>query len=215
MDEQARDTRRAEIEAVAYRLLAERGYSGMSMLAVAKAAGASNETLYRWYGDKPGLVRAMIASNAAVVLAQLEALADNPQPLTQELPLVGEALLQLLVGERSVALNRAAAADASGDLGARLAEGGRETVMPRLAGLLARHRLQGEAAAEVFLALLLGDWPIRRVTAAMAMPDDAALQARVNGAVERFMVLVRQDCFTIRKQTARQALEKAQFSLDL
>lgn len=215
MDAQAKDARRAEIEAIAYRLLAERGYGGMSMLAVAKAAGASNETLYRWYGDKPGLVRAMIAGNAAAVLARLEELAETPQPLAQELRTVGEALLDLLVGERSVALNRAAAADASGDLGARLAEGGRETVMPRLAAMLARHRLQGEAAAEAFLALLLGDWPIRRVTAAMAMPDVEAREARIAAAVEQFTALVRQECFTIRKQSARQPIEKAQFSLDL
>lgn len=213
MIEDRKEQRRAEIEAVAYRLLAERGYAGMSMLMIAKAVGASNETLYRWYGDKPGLVRAMIASNAAEVMAQLDALAATPQPMAQELQKLGDALLRLLVGERMVALHRAAAGDASGDLGARLAEGG--AVRLRLAALLSRHRLEGEAAADAFLALLLGDWPMRRVTAAMAMPDETALAARISDAVARFTALVRQDCFTIRKGTARQPIEKAQFSFDL
>lgn len=214
MDEQTKEGRRAEIEAAAYKMLADRGYGGMSMLAVAKAAGASNETLYRWYGDKPGLVSAMIAGNAAAVLARLDELADAPKPLEQELHSVGDALLRLLVGERSVALNRAAAADATGALGAKLAEGGRDLVMPKLAAMLARHKLDGDAAAGCFLALLLGDWPMRRVIAVMAAPDDAVLTARVTEAVERFIALVRRDFFKIRKETVRQPIDINQISFD-
>ena len=50
-----RDIREEEIEAAAYRLLEERGFAGTGMQAIAQAAHASNETLYRWYGDKTGL----------------------------------------------------------------------------------------------------------------------------------------------------------------
>ena len=72
MRDEARTKRAEEIEAAAYRLLEERGYDGLSMQAVAKAAKASNETLYRWYGDKLGLFSALIAGNTATVGAVLE-----------------------------------------------------------------------------------------------------------------------------------------------
>ena len=69
MRDAARAERRAEIERAAYALLEENGYAGMSMLGVAKRARASNETLYRWYGNKQGLIKAMVARNAAIALA--------------------------------------------------------------------------------------------------------------------------------------------------
>ncbi len=214
MQEDRKDKRRAEIEAVAYRLMAERGYAGMSMLMLARAVGASNETLYRWYGDKPGLVRAMIAANAAEVLAMLDAAAERKLSLEADLREVGGRLLALLVGERAVALHRAAAGDASGDLGRELARGARETLMPRLALLLARHGLDGPVAAECFLALLLGDWPVSRVIGVMAEPDEAAQAARLADAVARMAALVRRDFFTIRKEDVRQVPEEKQFSFD-
>ena len=65
MRQDQQDIRKNEIEAAAYTLLAEKGFGGMSMLTLAKTARASNETLYRWYGDKLGLVSRMIARNAA------------------------------------------------------------------------------------------------------------------------------------------------------
>ena len=53
MRDDKKQQRRRQIEAAAYDLLVQYGYDGTSMLAVAKAAKASNETMYRWYGDKP------------------------------------------------------------------------------------------------------------------------------------------------------------------
>ncbi len=64
MRDENRRMRQQLIFAATYRLLAEKGYKGTSMLAVAKAAGASNETMYNWYGNKQGLLAAMIEDNA-------------------------------------------------------------------------------------------------------------------------------------------------------
>jgi AcrR family transcriptional regulator len=73
MREENRNERRDAIEAAAYELLATKGYLGTSMLAVARKAKASNETLYRWYGDKQGLFRSMVERNAEAVRRSLEA----------------------------------------------------------------------------------------------------------------------------------------------
>ena len=40
-----------QIEQAAYDLLEQQGYDGISMLKIARRAKASNETLYRCYGD--------------------------------------------------------------------------------------------------------------------------------------------------------------------
>jgi len=94
------------------------------MLSVAKRAKASNETLYRWYGDKLGLFMSLIERNLSDVRAVLEPdsqCADDP---LETLQILGPKLLELLLSPRAIALNRAAAADASGALGQALARGG-------------------------------------------------------------------------------------------
>ncbi|MEQ8740678.1 MAG: helix-turn-helix domain-containing protein, partial [Hoeflea sp.] len=63
MREETRAARQAQIEQAAYEVLEEKGYAATSMLAIAKRARASNETLYNWYGDKTGLFRALVVRN--------------------------------------------------------------------------------------------------------------------------------------------------------
>ena len=102
--------RRRDIEAVAYQVLARQGYEGTSMLAVAKAARASNETLYRWYGDKNGLFESMVRDNAAQVRKALDDMVTARQPPLAILARLAPVLLEMLLGDRAIALNRAAAA---------------------------------------------------------------------------------------------------------
>lgn len=184
----ARDEREAEIEAAAYRVLAEKGFKGTSMLAVARAARASNETLYNWYGDKIGLFVALVARNTDRVTAALSALEDAPD--LAGLERFGTALLGMVSGDRAVALNRAAAADASGDLGRALAAGGRQAVAPALSariGALQRAGVLGrddpDEVGETFIALLLGDMQIRRAIGVLEAPDAGAVAARAKRAV--------------------------------
>ena len=56
--EQARQNRRAVLDA-AHRLFVERGYSATAVAEIAAAAGVSVETVYKAYGNKPGLVKAV------------------------------------------------------------------------------------------------------------------------------------------------------------
>ncbi|WP_137702485.1 TetR/AcrR family transcriptional regulator [Marimonas lutisalis] len=193
MRSEARAARAKEIEAAAYRVLDAKGYEGLSMQAVAKDAKASNETLYRWYGDKTGLFEALIAGNTALVRAALEE-AQEGAPL-EVLARVGPVLLNMLLGPRAVALNRAAAADASGTLGRALGKAGRETVAPWIAGVMQRARdegiLRGEPMemAEAWFALLIGDLQVRRVTGAMAPPDAEVVAERAAQALARLQRL--------------------------
>lgn len=183
-----RDARAEKIEEAAYAVLREKGFKGASMLAVARAARASNETLYNWYGDKVGLFSALVARNADRVRAELAGCGDCAG--LAGLVLLGRTLLAMLTGERAVALNRAAAADTTGELGAALARQGRETVLPgitdRLAALQAAGALgpgPAEELAETWLALLVGDLQIRRVIGVLDPPTDEVITARADRAV--------------------------------
>jgi AcrR family transcriptional regulator len=182
-----REDRQDAIAAAAYRLLEQHGFAATTMQAIAREARASMETFYRWYGDKTGLFRALIARNTAEVATRLDAL-DSPG--LDRLQGTGAALLTMLLGDRAVALNRAAAADATGTLGAALAEGGRNALLPRLHATVAQAQAAGALApdadtatlTEHWLALLLGDLQIRRVTGAMPALPPAAIAQRAETA---------------------------------
>lgn len=188
--------REAAIEAAAYAVLAERGYGGTSMLNVAKRAKASNETMYRWYGDKNGLFAAMVQRNAQRSAEQLRAAIEGSGAPLDTLRAVAPVLLSMVLGERAIALNRAAAGDPTGSLGRIIAEGGRARIVPLLASVIARASETaalppGDPAerAELFVTLLISDQQIRRVIGALPEPTEREVQARTEESLAQFMTL--------------------------
>ncbi len=195
-----RQARRQAIEEAAYALLEENGFAATSMLSIARRARASNETLYRWYGDKQGLYRSLIESNANEVRTLLERdLGAGVSPMTT-LQALGPRLLTLLTSDKAVALNRAAAADPTGTLGATLAEFGRNAVVPLIARVLEAARdagdlffEQSETAAELYLGLLIGDLQIRRVIGAIPQPSPPMIKRRAAAALSATCKLLSAD----------------------
>lgn len=192
MRQENRQIRARQIEAAAYELLEEKGFAGLSMQAVAKKAKASNETLYRWYGDKAGLFEALIRGNSAIVEAAISLPEAEPP---ESIETIGTVLLGMLLGPRAIALNRAAAADPSGALGRALAREGRDTIAPRIVTLMqaavAKGHLAGapEEVAETWFALLIGDLQVRRVTGALPQPRSDYIEARAGTALRRLQRL--------------------------
>lgn len=193
MRQEARAKREAEIHAAAARLVAERGYGATSMLTIAKAARASNETLYRWYGDKLGLFKSMVVANTGAAKGTLdEALAGGKNPI-ETLTAIAPVLLNLVLSERAISLNRAAAADETGELGAAIAAGGRDALLPLIVGLMEEAMLRGEidaptpeVAAGWYFSLLIGDQQVRRVNRVIAEPTAAQVEERAQSALEAF-----------------------------
>ncbi|MDJ0931511.1 TetR/AcrR family transcriptional regulator [Breoghania sp.] len=189
-----KDRRMLEIEEAAYALLSEVGCKATSMLAIAKRAKASNETLYRWYGNKQGLFARMVERNAEASIKALETALQSGRPIGDVLDELGPALLQLVVGERAVALNRAAAGDVhdSGQLGRLIAEGGRARVEKLLAQVLGRYEsltCPAETIAASYLDLLIGDIQVRRIIGAADIPDESWIRERSDRA-KRIAVLL-------------------------
>lgn len=197
MRDETRLIRQQQIEQAAYQVLEAKGYAGTSMLSIARKARASNETLYNWYGDKAGLFKALVTRNADEVKKLLEAqLESNDDPL-ETLRMVGPKLLALLTGARAVALNRAAAADPSGELGSAIAQAGRETIAPLIGSVLERARDYGyvafdstKDAVDLYISLLVGDLQIRRVIGRMAQPTARFCKARSETAISQLNTLL-------------------------
>ena len=194
----SRDRRRDEILDAAIGVLSERGYRDASMLEVARRASASKETLYAWFGDKRGLFEAVIRRNAATVQAVLARHLETDAPAEAGLVDFGRALLDLLLGDAAVAINRAAISEARSDprLAKILARTGRDATMPSFIRFLELHQERGalsledpSEAAEAYLGLLLGDTQVRRLLGLSAKPKKAQIEARTARAAKNFLRL--------------------------
>ncbi|GGH53899.1 TetR family transcriptional regulator [Frigidibacter albus] len=194
MNDRDRQDRHATIARAAYALLAEHGYAGTSMLRIATAAKASNETLYRWYGNKEGLFRAMVEDNAAETRALLLRALERQDDPRGTLASVAAVFLEMLLGDRAILLNRAAAADPSGELGAAISAGGRDQVMPLLAELMGRICTGGDIgpaeATRLFISLLVGDLQIRRIIHNCPAPSQAEIDAQCTRSMALFYRLM-------------------------
>ena len=191
MRQETQKARRKEIQQAALALLVQHGYAATTMASVAKAAGASLETLYKWYGDKQGLFRAMVQANIEELrdgLVMSAATFRDPLAALQEF---GPRLIAVLTSEEVVALNRAAAADPSGDLGRIIAEAGRGSITPQLTALFSRTMGNDDPAliTEIYLGLLLGDLQIRSVIGRMPPPDPVETRQRADRALEMLLRL--------------------------
>lgn len=190
--------RREKIETAAYEVLEAVGYGPASMLAIAKAAKSSNETLYKWYGNKQGLFCALVEANARQSRQLLEdALQPGHDPLAA-LRDLGPILLTMVTGERAIALNRAAASDVkdTATLGPAIAKAGRNTIAPLVGALITSAIAAGDLtaedpteAAEVYISLLIGDLQIRRVIGALPKLSSKAIAARAARAHAHFLRL--------------------------
>jgi AcrR family transcriptional regulator len=188
--------RQAEILAAAYALLRAEGYGGMTMLAVAREARASNETLYRWFGGKKGLALALVAHDAETARRVIEAGLAADRPPIDILRDLGPILLGILLGEHAIALNRAAAADSTGELGQAISEAGRDVMAPLIGQVLRRARKAGDlrfddpgTAVGLYLGLLVGDLQIRRVIGREPEPTPGVIAQRAALAHDQFLRL--------------------------
>ncbi len=198
MADDKQDARRRLIEAAAYELLVEKGYRPTSMLTIAKRASASNETLYRWYGSKQALIRALVEENARDVRELLETSATTDADALATLRKVGPLLLGVVTGQKAVILNRAAVSDINetATLGATIAASGRETIRPLIQSLLARARTAGTLAFDdaddptgIYLSLLIGDLQIQRVIGVREILDADEIRRRADRTILLFLRL--------------------------
>lgn len=198
MKTQKQNQRRDQILDVAVELLAENGYRNASMLEVARRASASKETLYAWFNNKQGLYEAVIRRNAKLVQAVLQGQLQDDLPPSVALQAFGEALLTLLLGEESIAINRAAVSEAKTDptLAQVLRKTGREATLPLFVALLEHYHAERllqikdtRLAAEQYLGLLLTDLQMCRLLGVGKKPGKMFIKHRAEDATDAFLRL--------------------------
>ncbi|MDG4880008.1 TetR/AcrR family transcriptional regulator [Mesorhizobium sp. WSM4884] len=178
----------------ALRLLVEEG-DKLTMTAVARRANCSKETLYKWFGDRDGLLTATVQWQASKVrVAPVDRKGLDLASLTASLERFASDWLRVISSDTSIALNRVAVGHAGSgkdDLGAIVLQNGRIALARRLkpvleagreAGLLdfddaetAFRTFFGLVARDVQIRLLLGD---RLQLTETAIGDDAARATR-------------------------------------
>lgn len=131
----------------------------------------------------------------------LEAELETDHDALSILAPLGPKLLTLLTGDRAVALNRAAAADSSGELGRTLSKAVRDAVFPLLERVLLRAKRDGQLdfensneAVGLYLDLLIGDQQIRRVIGRLPFPSKKLRKARADRAVACLRKLLGSQC---------------------
>ncbi len=163
--------RQQQVLTAALDALVEQG-DRLTMTAVAQRARCSKETLYKWFGDRDGLLTATVQWQAAKVrVPQPDGARLDAGSLHAGLEQVARDLLATIAGEVSVTLNRLAithAAASKGGLGVIMLEHGPAAIRRRVKPLLEagrRARLlrfdDAEAAYRTFFGLVVRDTQIR------------------------------------------------------
>lgn len=194
IDEGAFTPRQQAVLTAALELLVEQG-DRLTMTAVARRASCSKETLYKWFGDRDGLLTATVQFQAAKVRApRVDRRSLDATSLRASIEQFGRDLLATLAGEVSVTLNRLAVTHAGAEkrgLGAIVLENGRLEMGRRLKPVLEAGRdarllafESSEEAFRTFFGLVVRDVQIRlllgdelKLTPAQ-IEKDAALAAQ-------------------------------------
>jgi AcrR family transcriptional regulator len=193
--EDAPSPRQREVLDAALRLLIRDG--AITMGALAAEANCSKESLYRWYGDRDGLLNAIVRSQAAQVrVAPVEGGKIDRAALVLRLTQFASDWLKVVSSDTSLALNRLAighAGDDTADLGAVVLGNGRFALGQRLKPVLEAGRAAGllkfesaEEAFRTFFGLVARDAHIRLLLGERLKLDRATEAAR---AVDQFMTL--------------------------
>lgn len=180
-----REQRRQQVLDAAFEELLDKGFDKVTMLGIARRAGASKETLYTWFGNRAGLFSAMIQQNADASAERVQAALASQGDPRATLTGFAEGLLRLLTGERSLALNRAAMT--SPELASLLLSSGRFRVGPLVEQYLTRLRDEGRLtfddpgeAFDVLLGLVISDAQIRAL-----LGDDPLTGEQITTRAER------------------------------
>ena len=194
--------RQTAVLEAALALLVEGGDKGFTTARLAKAANCSKESLYKWFGDRNGLLAAMITYQASKVrVAGMLAARPGADEFRRQLTGFAADLLTVLSGPTSLALNRLSIGEAGRDgaqLGRLLIGRGRRTIEQRAMRLLEAGREAGligfdnrEEAFNALYGLIVGDMHVRMLLGdavpLIASPD--ALSRHARRAIDQFLRL--------------------------
>jgi AcrR family transcriptional regulator len=180
-------------------LLAE-GRDALTMSAVAERASCSKETLYKWFGDRDGMLTATVRWQASKVRAGYYDSAHlDAAALQASLAAFAVNWLTVISSRTSIALNRVAighAGSGKSNLGAIVLANGRIAIGERLKPLLEDARNAGliacddtETAFRTFFGLVGRDIQIRLLLGDTLRLTEAEITRDAERATDQFLTL--------------------------
>jgi AcrR family transcriptional regulator len=199
VDSDSLTARQKDVLDAALSLLVEGGDT-LTMTSVARRASCSKETLYKWFGDRDGLLTATVqwqASKVRVVPVTREGL--DEKSLFASLEGFARDWLTVLSGEISVTLNRIAVSHAGSGksgLGGIVLTNGPFAMARRLKPVLETGREAGllsfddaDEAFRTFFGLVVRDMQIRLLLGDRMELTEAAIAADATRATRQFFAL--------------------------
>jgi AcrR family transcriptional regulator len=170
------------------------------MTAVARRASCSKETLYKWFGDRDGLLTATVRWQASRVHVEaVDRARVDIASLTRSLQRFASDWLTVISTKTSIALNRVAvghAGSAKTKLGAIVLENGRFALAGRLKPVLEAGRAAGllafddsETAFRTFFGLVARDVQIRLLLGDGLKLTAATIARDAGEATRQFLAL--------------------------
>ncbi len=202
VNEETFTPRQQAVLTAALDLLVENG-DGLTMTAVARRASCSKETLYKWFGDRDGLLTATVQWQAAKVrMPQVDRSHLSAKALRLSIEQFARDLLTVIIGDVSVTLNRTAithAAQEKDRLGLIVLENGPMGIRRRLKPILEAGKdarllrfANSEDAYRTFFGLVVRDVQIRLLLGDSTLTQsniEANIEADVKAATDQFFTL--------------------------
>jgi len=172
----------------------------LTMERVAKSASCSKETLYKWFGDRQGLLTATVQWQASKVrISPIDGDTLDEATLRDALVRFARDWLAVLTSDVSIALNRMAishAGSASSDLGTILLQNGPFAMRRRLLPVLVMGRNAGHLdftnsaeAFSCFFGLVVRDIQIRVLLGEDVSLSEAQISGEAEAATKQFFAL--------------------------
>jgi len=195
----AESDRRWRILHATFAVLTEQGYAGAKMTEIAARARVSLRELYALFGNKRGILAALVAERSALIRAPLTLPPVGTRAeFAAALTAFGTTALRELCEPSTTALNRLAAIERerSPEVAEALDQAGREALRAALTQQLAKMQAIGllKAGDPAFMAgqyfsLLLGDLLFRLLLGTMAPPTPREIKRRAEAATEALLTL--------------------------
>ena len=188
--------KRAAVLEAAMALFPSRGYDGVSMDAIAQAAGVSKLTVYNHFADKESLFAAAVTECCNQLLPHRLFVPDPDLPVAEALFQIARPFVDLMMDERAISLHRVMVSQAGQDR--RLTEvffsAGPRAILGEMESFLheaARRRYLVVAdpgrASEHFFCLLKGLVHMRVLVGLSPPPTAAERDAHVREVVQVFL----------------------------
>lgn len=189
------ERRRQAMMEAAYDLFIEKGYVAVTVDEIIQRSGGSKSSLYKFFGNKEGIMGAVIETLANEMLDQMQVAALSNKPVREELNRIGFSVGRLALSANAINQYRLAIANVARypDLARLWFDKGPGTTFAGFADYFKRESANGrlniehpDLAAQLFLGMIICKDNILMSIGSDA-PTDADLLRVVNEAVDVFL----------------------------